>query len=1355
MNVYIPKNCKLLSGDSETGVLPIQPHGHYAIEASAGTGKTYTISKLFFDLVVRGVDPAEILVTTFTRAATAELKKRLHDEIRNAMKAFVDKSKPGSESEPAPEDMTAYWRIDDEVYKRLCRCDEKFGSVTISTVDSLVQRILRENAELSLSCSDFEVAQQFQTGDAFRRFMTEIVPNNEILLAIVSAYPSIESPKRTTLSDDSAFYQDLSFSSELKKCARRDAQSVDLLEYNALKFRDFYHFMESYRKWYAEFVALVSTIDRKQFVEWCERFSNDPPKSIGWSPRIFCLNSEGDNSESDLVYSNIYFRLTQKPDNMRNWAWFSRRLKELLDKKVEKTSRDVNESERSEAADGEEVQLVDRRRLSTQRAKRTARVQSVIDALGNSASAIESKYERFRALLSCLTVCCVGAKQLVVAYCVKPYLQCIDYDKQIKRAYEYDDFTRNLMRSAKADDEDGRELIEAVKRRWKCAIIDEFQDTNADQWGFLKKFFLDEQHQLFLIGDPKQAIYAFRGCDVFIYRTAVDDIVAAGQCEGDANSGVSQCKLTLGENFRSTPVMIDTINALYQCKCSVSEKKKAKKDKKSKVEENNENVENNGGTNPLFLNEDAIIASNYIDDDIDEKVNRYDAVTAGHRRWHCIDRTTGREVDGLSVYQCKTDKVSEIDGEWADEIVRILKEDYVTNRICFFDEDAYDKYKSYTGDEKKKQELFDEAFRPIKSVYLLCEKRTALKKVRNALLANGFVFEDTKKLGKLFGNQESLDLIRLMYAIDNPDNKEYVAAALNTMFFGLSLYDVATLLEAPESCAKEKFKEWSRISKDRRKYSLIFEDILKTTRFRERLNVFSTTEAPYWRVLRLVDLLTEKATYEDMTWHELVEYAIDAYWNDMSEDDDSDVDDAEGVFVNSGLKIQMKTIHSCKGLEADVVFTVLEAKKTSVRHSPDVCHEKVDGQWKQFIDAEAIADADESERSSASMEAMLESERLLYVALTRAKYRLHVPLSDKITYPLSKKLNQALEAAQPLIKKTGYCIDPAILEDLEKNCRRRDRLNLAANAKKELLTLDDAWVVNVNDKIVEYDALNSRLAQPIAPWLETRVRYNHSYSELKRQNTGANDADGNKPDNPIVPKARVKSALPGGTNTGLFLHEAFEKVDFERVKRIRDAFAGEEGELFDSLIALREKHASGVDENDDLMGVEQLFSSLERKYKFSNNPAAIKAAKRILYRTLTSIGHKFLADGMALCDADKVISEMEFLSNCEGMEGVDGTFNADFDMFNGSIDCACRFDDTWYIIDWKSDTLADYGDEFLRDHVAESYGNQVAIYTSAFKKWLASIDPNGWCTFGGMIYVFLRGVEPEGDTGFFWINPQS
>ena len=577
MNVYIPKNCKLLSGDSETGVLPIQPHGHYAIEASAGTGKTYTISKLFFDLVVRGVDPAEILVTTFTRAATAELKKRLHDEIRNAMKAFVDKSKPGSESEPAPEDMTAYWRIDDEVYKRLCRCDEKFGSVTISTLDSLVQRILRENAELSLSCSDFEVAQQFQTGDAFRRFMTEIVPNNEILLAIVSAYPSIESPKRTTLSDDSAFYQDLSFSSELKKCARRDAQSVDLLEYNALKFRDFYHFMESYRKWYAEFVALVSTIDRKQFVEWCERFSNDPPKSIGWSPRIFCLNSEGDNSESDLVYSNIYFRLTQKPDNMRNWAWFSRRLKELLDKKVEKTSRDVNESERSEAADGEEVQLVDRRRLSTQRAKRTARVQRVIDALGNSASAIESKYERFRALLSCLTVCCVGAKQLVVAYCVKPYLQCIDYDKQIKRAYEYDDFTRNLMRSAKADDEDGRELIEAVKRRWKCAIIDEFQDTNADQWGFLKKFFLDEQHQLFLIGDPKQAIYAFRGCDVFIYRTAVDDIVAAGQCEGDANSGVSQCKLTLGENFRSTPVMIDTINALYQCKCSVSEKKKAKK----------------------------------------------------------------------------------------------------------------------------------------------------------------------------------------------------------------------------------------------------------------------------------------------------------------------------------------------------------------------------------------------------------------------------------------------------------------------------------------------------------------------------------------------------------------------------------------------------------------------------------------------------------------------------------------------------------------------------------------------------------------------------------------------------------
>jgi exodeoxyribonuclease V beta subunit len=90
-------------------------------------------------------------------------------------------------------------------------------------------------------------------------------------------------------------------------------------------------------------------------------------------------------------------------------------------------------------------------------------------------------------------------------------------------------------------------LLEAVGQRYRAALVDEFQDTDPIQWRILRRAFGQGQHVLVLVGDPKQAIYRFRGGDLATYRRAAQ---AAGDC------------FDLLENRRSTAALVQACNAL-------------------------------------------------------------------------------------------------------------------------------------------------------------------------------------------------------------------------------------------------------------------------------------------------------------------------------------------------------------------------------------------------------------------------------------------------------------------------------------------------------------------------------------------------------------------------------------------------------------------------------------------------------------------------------------------------------------------------------------------------------------------------------------------------------------------------
>jgi len=99
----------------------------------------------------------------------------------------------------------------------------------------------------------------------------------------------------------------------------------------------------------------------------------------------------------------------------------------------------------------------------------------------------------------------------------------------------------------------GAELVATLRARFRLAVIDEFQDTDPVQWQIFRTIFLDggDPRPLYLVGDPKQSIYGFRGADVSTYAAARAAVTAMG--------GVHH----LERNFRSTPAVIDTYNRIF------------------------------------------------------------------------------------------------------------------------------------------------------------------------------------------------------------------------------------------------------------------------------------------------------------------------------------------------------------------------------------------------------------------------------------------------------------------------------------------------------------------------------------------------------------------------------------------------------------------------------------------------------------------------------------------------------------------------------------------------------------------------------------------------------------------------
>lgn len=120
------------------------------------------------------------------------------------------------------------------------------------------------------------------------------------------------------------------------------------------------------------------------------------------------------------------------------------------------------------------------------------------------------------------------------------------YRKSISSSRSFDDLIKDAHRGLGG--KSGELLGSKIRARYKAALIDEFQDTDNLQFDIFNNLFNNGKTILFLIGDPKQAIYRFRGADIFSYMKA---------------SQLMKNRYTLAHNWRSRAELIECINAIF------------------------------------------------------------------------------------------------------------------------------------------------------------------------------------------------------------------------------------------------------------------------------------------------------------------------------------------------------------------------------------------------------------------------------------------------------------------------------------------------------------------------------------------------------------------------------------------------------------------------------------------------------------------------------------------------------------------------------------------------------------------------------------------------------------------------
>ncbi|MGU5678903.1 exodeoxyribonuclease V subunit beta [Aeromonas allosaccharophila] len=457
-------------------------HGERLIEASAGTGKTYTIAGLYLRLLLghgplieegadagqpsaheRPLSVTEILVVTFTEAATAELRGRIRGRIHEARLAFMRGKVVDEDKDPLLAELLKEVADHELAARRLLAAERQMDEAAVFTIHGFCQRMLKQNA--------FESGALFET-----EFLTD---DSQLRLQAVSDY------------------------------------------------------------WRAEFYPVDKTLASSVRALWP-------------SPAALLREMNGwlDNSELE-----IHPALGDETLAARHQAAMSR----------------IAAVKDAWLAQGDEIRRQTEGQIKLYTGKNyEGWLAKIADWAQDPASGytlpkdlerfgqetLEAKLSKGKALptlplfsqIDELLASRPGIRDLILQRAAKVVRSRMQASKRQAHQLSFDDLLKDL--DGALGSSLGERLCERIRATYRVAMIDEFQDTDPQQYRIFHRLYGGHKDTaLLMIGDPKQAIYGFRGADIFTYIQARRNVSA---------------HYTLGRNWRSSSALVGAVNGLFE-----------------------------------------------------------------------------------------------------------------------------------------------------------------------------------------------------------------------------------------------------------------------------------------------------------------------------------------------------------------------------------------------------------------------------------------------------------------------------------------------------------------------------------------------------------------------------------------------------------------------------------------------------------------------------------------------------------------------------------------------------------------------------------------------------------------------
>jgi len=446
-------------------------HGSRLIEASAGTGKTYTIAALYLRLLLaHGSDGSarkealnvdEILVVTFTEAATEELRDRIRARIQEAFAVF--------RGQPTADPFLLQLVAETEDHASAARLLElaarQMDEAAIFTIHGFCQRMLKQHA--------------FESGSLFE---TELITDDSGLLrqALLDTWRGLIYNLPQDLAE--------AVLSKWQAPNRLLAELRPLLGKPELQLRPG--------------VVTDNLIEQWQkSQQWLQQFRQQWQQDD--TDLVELIQNSGVNKNS--------YRKASVPKHLAT-----------IDRYVAGDSRLVPEDE------------IERFRQSVLAQKTSAGKSPPEHPLFE----LCDRYFEQRLPL----------RELIITLALQQVRSRFAELKQSLRQLSFDDLLSQLDDALQGDL--SSQLGQAINGQFPVALIDEFQDTDPLQYRIFNTLYgSDPELGLFMIGDPKQAIYGFRGADIFTYISARRSVLS---------------HFTLATNWRSSSAMIGAVNALFQ-----------------------------------------------------------------------------------------------------------------------------------------------------------------------------------------------------------------------------------------------------------------------------------------------------------------------------------------------------------------------------------------------------------------------------------------------------------------------------------------------------------------------------------------------------------------------------------------------------------------------------------------------------------------------------------------------------------------------------------------------------------------------------------------------------------------------